>query len=540
MAEASSSVEESQQSSNEKKNGSPAPPTLRRPTNRLRDLFPKYRFPRDFEEYELSEPLESLTFSQVADVLDDIEYWWLHGIVVWISETAFLILNYDYRPKLPRKAYKGPQMEVDIYSRERSTQRRAKCFAIYEQSPQKADSCLMRLLSLEDDGKYIITTILGGCRKGWRLNAPAQQIVSCPLHPRTISTILPRTDLRWGTFENMVFNAEQCQALVNSIQKDRDLKLKKCLFSDGGISFVTSLIEKKEDRPTIFHAADILPLDHVQLRRLLQVGCIKQVMLHEIYLDQTATPILTEFISDIDRLYLGSCIFADGGQVLAEALKAGQGPRNDLCMQYTLDTVENWSRFLSSLTNVPTKKLDLCFTTFPHGASQLCSVFVEALVKNVHVREVRLNGVPRDLSDQTKRYHANSLAKAILENCTLEKLKVCEFLRINDFDGRHLFDKEIWKQDIEPRLEANRINRYRKLFNDLAKSNSGGAVVGTALNRVRHDSSLLFMILTQNSEEIGRNASGVTISTSKKRTANAAELQQDDGKTPKKESRTTG
>ena len=532
MAEASSSVEESRQSSNE--NGS-----LRRPTNRLRELFPKYRFPRDFEEYELSEPLESLTFSQVVDVLDDIQQWWNRVCVVWISETAFLIFKMDYRPKLPRKAYKGPQMEIEIYPREYSIHSLSKWFAIYEESPQKADSCLTTLMSLDDD-KYNILTILGGCRKSWRYNAPVPPIVDCPLHPTTISAILTQPHRKAGAFENMKFSALQCQAFANSIPKDWNFTLKKCQFSDGGISFVNTLIEKEEDGLTVFHATDILPLDHVQLHRLLQVDCIRKLVLGDIDFDPNLSRTLGDSVSNLDVFSLNNCSLADGGWALSDALKAGQGPTNEFHLSCYMprttglpfNTPENWSRFLFSLANIPTTKLHLNFKALPSGSGQLCSVFVEALVKNVHVREVTVFSVSENLSDQTKRDHANSLARVMEENRVLEKVDV-------SFGG-DLFVKEIWKKDIEPRLEANRINRYRKLFNELAKSKSGGAVVGTALNRVRHDSSLLFMILTQNSEEIGRNASGVTISTSKKRIANAAELQQDDGKTPKKESRTTG
>jgi hypothetical protein len=341
----------------------------------------------------------------------------------------------------------------------------------------------------------------------------------CPLTNRCLEKLLIQNESRESTFHSMAFTPEQSRVLATT---GTIIGLCNCSIPDGGAAFVNEARQHSSLTKLSLH--ERLPFDAIHFVWCLDYLNLEYLGLSHITLNgrQTCRAVAT---TEINYLHLEHCDFEDEGamQLLVDNVREERGPRG-----LFLDTVslsERFGDFMNALRgNTYLQRLVIGNLEVRDGSFQslvaalpknrgltrlgliYCNVdnccwkkLMDAIAEHPSLRTLFFRKILDANDDEIeslvfKRHESiHALAGMLVENEQVDDIHV-----ENDW-----CDRDVWNAVVVPRLE---INSYRKGFRAIQAiglDKTRAAVVARALAHlaladVKGESSLIFMVLSQN------------------------------------------
>jgi hypothetical protein len=339
----------------------------------------------------------------------------------------------------------------------------------------------------------------------------------CPLTNRCLEKLLLQNEKRENQFDRMAFTPEQSSVLAAS---GTNICFYACCFPDGGVAFVDTARHHSSLTKLIIHKR--LAFDDIHFDWCLNHLNLKYLGLFFItlYGEQTCRAVAT---AESNYLRLDCCEFEDeeAVQVLVDNVRAERGPKGLSLHGEPFESPEMLGDFMNALRgNTYLKRLDLGFLDVRDGSMQ---ALVAALPENRGLTHLGL----KDCNADDRCW--DKLMGAIAGHPSLRTLSFEEICNENESSifERHgpihalagmlaeneqvddiqvdddTLDHDVWDAAVVPRLE---INLYRKRFRAIQAiglDKTRAAVMARALARIalaalKSESSLIFMVLSQN------------------------------------------
>jgi hypothetical protein len=478
--------------------------TLKRLLNREKNREEKLEELFQWKEYRLHGKPKSLKEFLDLFLLENGKY--DENLAIWIPDRdAFVCIKRVQRAFLPR-AYREGEFKVTLSS----DNHRYQSLSVFSSTVEQAMSCLEFLFGLHDSH-------FEGLDLSY--NVPEDDAGGppiCPLTNRCLEKLLLQNEKRENQFNRMAFTPEQSSVLAAS---GTNIGFYACCFPDGGVAFVDTARQHSSLTKLIIH--ERLPFDDIHFVWCLDYLNLEYLGLSYLTLDdgQTCRAVAA---TEINYLRLDCCKFEDeeAVQALVDNVRAERGPKGLSLEEELFESPEMLGDFMTALRgNTYLERLDLgCLNVndgdfqalvaalpenrgLTHLGLTFCTVndrcwdkLMGAIAGHPSLRTLSFEEIcDENESSVFERHDAmHSLAGMLAENEHVDDIQV---------DFWH--DHDVWDAVVVPRLE---INLYRKRFRAveaIGLDKTRAAVVARALARIaladlRSESSLIFMVLSQN------------------------------------------
>jgi hypothetical protein len=436
---------------------------------------------------------------------------------IWIPESdAFVCIVPGWTEGRFPGAYCEGVFEVELSSDKHLCDN----LSVFSSTVEQAIPCLEFLFGLHDSHFQKLSLSY----KVDPLDAAGEPLI-CSLTNRCLEKLLIQNENRENTFSRMAFTPEQSRVLAGS---GTNIELSDCRFPDGGVAFVDEA--RQHSSLTKLCLWCHLLFDDRNFGSCLDYLNLEYLGLHFITFDDEHT-CRAVAVAEINYLCLDHCKFEDqeAVQVLVDNIRAERGPK---CLSLTrgpFKSPERLGELMNALRgNTYLERLDLGCLYVRDGCFQS---IVSALPENRGMTHLGLNGCSvddrcwdnlvgaiakhpslltlsfKDINDDDEDANENENESWFLKRHDPMMHSLAGMLteneQVDDIQVDNSFDPDVWDAVVAPRLE---INLYRKRFRAIQAiglEKTRAAIVARALARialsdVKSESSLIFMVLSQN------------------------------------------
>jgi hypothetical protein len=429
--------------------------------------------------------------------------------IIWITEDSFVLLGNSSDSSLPA-VYRDRQLGLCL-SHSNLLGEPLQYLHIHSSTLEEAIPGLDLLAGLKDTHF-----------KGMRLSThgPGEHgPYHCPFTNRLLEKILLQNPERHNIFSQMKFTAEQGRVLAVT-GTGTDIGFIDCEFEDGD-AFVEAFAAWGNSGPVKLTISGRLPFQNVEQFVLFLQQQRKLEFLALCYFPLVGDICRALAAAEIPDLDLHGYTLEDGGAALVESVSVGRGPKGLAITRTLFDSDERVISFVSALRgNTYLERLELgSFDNFREGTAQALapalrvnkgltnltlshycldnrswSELMDAISTHPSLRVLKFERIYDENTEEPslsmKRDRTSAVADMLLVNKQVDEIPFDE----------NTFDRSNWEKLVVPRLECN---LYGKLFPVLQKiqvPSTRAATVATALASVASKPSLLWMVLSQNTD----------------------------------------